>query len=97
MNIKYRKLPDKTRAEGFTFYPLLHVLLRYEINMWPVLALVDSGSADCVFPRSLGEVLGIDVSSGEQHQFHGFDLNPVNGLIHRVNFQSGRFHSLGSC
>ncbi len=91
MNIKYRKLPDQTRAEGYTFYPLVQVLLRHEINMWPVLALVDSGSADCVFPKSMGEILGIDISAGELHQFHGFDLNLVNGFVHRVNLQVAGF------
>ncbi|HET6979699.1 MAG TPA: retropepsin-like aspartic protease [Pyrinomonadaceae bacterium] len=92
MNIKYRKLPDQTRAERFTFYPLLQVLLRHENNMWPVLALVDSGSADCVLPKSMGDVLGIDVTSGEQHRFHGFDLNAVNGFIHRVSLQVAGFN-----
>lgn len=58
MNIKYRKIDDETRPEGYWFYPLLQVFIRHGVNMRPVLALVDSGSSDCVFSASLGEVLG---------------------------------------
>ena len=91
MNIKYRKLADETRLEGFTFYPLLRVLLRHEVNMWSVLALVDSGSVDCVFPASMAELLRIDIRSGVAHQFHGFDLRSVRGFIHKVNLQVAGF------
>jgi len=56
-----------------------------------VLALVDSGAADCVFPKSIGQLLGIDIGSGEPHQFHGFDLRPIPGYIHRVHLQVAGF------
>ena len=61
MNIKYRKLLDQTRPEGYSFYPLLRIFLRQQVNMQYVLALVDSGSADCVFPASIAELLRIDI------------------------------------
>jgi hypothetical protein len=64
MNIQYRKIPDRTRPEGYTFYPLLRVFLRHELKMQYMLALVDSGSADCVFPASIAELLQIDIPSG---------------------------------
>lgn len=87
MNIKYRQLDDKTRPEGFCLYPLLQVFLRHNVNMQPVLALVDSGSSDCIFPASVGELLGIDIRSGKPHEFHSFNLIPTQGFIHRVNLQ----------
>ena len=87
MNIKYRKVDDNTRPEGHTFYPLLQVYVRYGVNMRRVLTLVDSGAADCVFPASLGEVLGIDVPAGEPHNFHGFDLREMRGFLHNVHLQ----------
>lgn len=87
MNIRYRKIDDETRSEGYWFYPLLQVFIRHGINMRPVLALVDSGSSDCVFSASFGEVLGIDVQAGRPHQFHGFDLNAVRGFVHKVQLQ----------
>ncbi len=93
MNIKYRKVDDKTRAEGHWFYPLLQVFIRHRIDMRPILALVDSGAADCVFSASLGEVLGIDVPSGKPHRFHAFNLQETQGFIHSVHLQvSGYSH-----
>ena len=87
MNIRFRKLPDDTRPEGHTFCPLLQIFVRHDLSMQPVLALVDSGAADCIFPASLGEVLGIDVSSGRQYEFYSFNLEPTIGFVHTVNLQ----------
>jgi len=91
MNIKYRRLADDTRPEGYTFYPLVRIFLRKGTHMQYVLALVDSGAADCVFPRSFAQLLGIDISSGEPHQFHGFDLAAVKGYVHRLHLQVAGF------
>lgn len=87
MNIKYRKIDDDTRPEGHSFYPLLQVFIRCELNMRPVLALVDSGAADCIFSASIGEVLGIDVTSGTPHKFHAFDKKETQGFVHTVHLQ----------
>lgn len=87
LNIRYRKVDDTTRPEGHWFYPLLQVFIRNGINMQPVLALVDSGAADCIFSASLGEVLGIDVPSGRPHQFHAFDFQETKGFVHNVQLQ----------
>ncbi len=64
MQIRYRKLLDHTRPEGYSYYPFLGVFLRKEVNMIFTGALVDSGSLDSIFPASLGDALGLDVPSG---------------------------------
>ena len=91
MNIGYHKLPDDTRPEGVSFYPLLQVYLRHDVNMMNVLGLVDSGSADCVFPSSIGELLRIDIPTGTPHEFHGFDSRLVAGFVHKVHLQVAGF------
>ena len=83
MRLRYYKLPDQTRPEGFSFYPLLRVFLRHEMNMQQILGLVDSGSVDCVFPASMAELLRIDLRSGNPHEFHGFDLGLVRDTFIR--------------
>jgi hypothetical protein len=60
--------------------------------MQNLLALVDSGSADCVFPASIAELLGIDIRKGQPHQFHGFDNRVVLGFIHKVHLQVAGFN-----
>lgn len=91
MNLQYRKLPDETRPEGYTFYPLLRIFLRHDVNMQYGLALVDSGSTDCVFPASIAELLQINIYSGQPHDFHGFDLKVVQGYVHKVHLQVAGF------
>ena len=83
--IKYRKFADDTRPEGVSYYPLLQVFLRHDVNIKKTLALVDSGSVDCVFPASIGELLNVDIRSGEPYAFHGFDLRLVPGFVHKVH------------
>ena len=61
------------------------------MNLQYVLALVDSGSADCIFPASIAELLRIDIRSGQPQTFHGFDLNLVQGFIHKVQVQVAGF------
>lgn len=87
MNIRYRKIDDDTRPEGYSLYPLLQVFIRHGVNMRPILALVDSGASDCIFSASLGEVLGIDVPTGKPFKFHSFDLKDVQGFTHAVHLQ----------
>jgi hypothetical protein len=87
MNIRYRKVDDDTRPEGYWHYPFLQVFLRNGGNMRPVLGLVDSGASDCIFSASLGEVLGIDVRAGRPHNFHAFDLKETQGFVHKINLQ----------
>ena len=91
MKFKYRKLADDTRPEGVSYYPLLQVFLRHDVNTRPMFALVDSGSVDCIFPASVGELLHIDIRSGQPYEFHGFDLRLIRGFVHRVHLQVAGF------
>lgn len=87
MNIRYRNVPDKTRPEGYSLYPLLQVFVRYDVNMRPFLALVDSGASDCIFPESAGAVLGIDVPSGRPQKFYGLARQEAPGFVHSIQLQ----------
>ncbi|HXT61909.1 MAG TPA: hypothetical protein VN696_02630 [Pyrinomonadaceae bacterium] len=87
MNIRYRNIPDKDAAGGYAVIPLLQVFLRHDINMRPFLALVDSGANACIFPESVGTLLGIDVPSGRPHSFYGLANQEAPGFMHRVQLQ----------
>jgi len=96
MNIRYRSIPDLTRAEGFSRVPLLQVSMRHGVRVRPFLALVDSGAVDCIFPESLGTVLGIDVPSGQPRNFYGLANQEAQGFMHAVELQvTGFDHWIG--
>ena len=65
MKIRYLKLPDAHSPGSYSWYPLLQVCMRYARKGRVFHALVDSGAIDCIFPESLGRLLGIDVTSGK--------------------------------
>jgi hypothetical protein len=87
MNIRYRTVPNLLHPEGHVKMPLLQVVLRYNEQARLVLALVDSGSVECIFPESLGTVLGIDVPSGEPRSFYGLANQEAIGFMHPVQLQ----------
>ena len=91
MHIRYLKLPDKTRPEGYSFYPFLNIYLRNGVNMRGTSALLDSGSLDTIFPASMGEVLGLDIESGKPHEFQSFNLQRTQGFVHKVALQVTNF------
>ncbi len=91
MKIKYTRLPDHTRTEGYSYYPFAQVFLRNGVNMQSISALIDSGSVDSIFPGSLGEVLGIDVPSGAPYMFKNFNLHETHGFVHPVALQVSGF------
>lgn len=88
MNIRYRKLRDDTRPEGYFSYPLLRVLVRNGANMTGYLALLDTGATDCIFPASSGvRDLGIDLQQGRSVPFRGIAVQEAWGFVHRVQLQ----------
>jgi len=50
-------------------------------------ALVDSGAIDCIFPESLGRLLGIDVTSGKPKTYFGIAKQAAPGFMHTVDLQ----------
>jgi hypothetical protein len=92
MKIGYVKLPDDTRVEGYSYYPFLNIALRYGAhNCVSTSALVDSGSLDTIFPASLGEALGIDITSGQPFGFSNFNFQRTEGFVHKVHLQVTNF------
>lgn len=91
VNVRYRKIPNPDRPEGYSLTPLLQVFLKNGSNMYPFLALVDSGAADCIFPASVGELLGIDVSSGHPRSYFGLAGQEAQGFLHRIQMQVAGF------
>jgi hypothetical protein len=87
MKIRYTKLPDVNNPSNYSWYPFLQVCLRH-LNKGRVFhALVDSGAIDCIFPESLGRLLGVDVSSGRPKTYYGIAKQAAPGFIHRVELQ----------
>lgn len=88
MNVRYRKLRDDTRPDGYFLYPLLRVFVRHGVNMIGYLALLDTGATDCIFPASSGaRDLGIDIRKGRPIPFKGIAAQEADGFVHRVQLQ----------
>src|SRR5438132_13636870 len=50
-------------------------------------ALIDSGAADCMFHRSIGEALGIDIESGAAKDYTGIARQSVVGYVHEIGLR----------
>lgn len=87
MKIRYKKLPDVINPDGYSWYPFLQVCARYENKGRVLFALVDSGAIDCIFPESVGVLLGIDVPSGRPKTYFGLAEQAAPGFVHTIKLQ----------
>ena len=88
MKIRYRRLPNILEPTTYSHYPYLQVSIRHQQKAaQPLLALVDSGAIDTLFPIALGEILGIDVLSGERKVYFGLGGNSALGYLHDCDMQ----------
>jgi len=87
MKVRYTKLPDLIDPGKYSWYPFLQVGLRHGTAGRQFSALVDSGAVDCIFPESLGRLIGINVPAGRPKTYFGIGLQAAPGFVHTVNFQ----------
>ncbi|PYS24027.1 MAG: hypothetical protein DMF72_06865 [Acidobacteria bacterium] len=87
MKFRYKKIASDVDPKGYTLHPVIQVTLRdgnRAIDLW---ALIDSGAADCLFPRSIGEALGIDIESGRFKNYTGIARQSVVGYVHKIELR----------
>ena len=66
------------------YKPLIPIVLRVNGTKQKVFSLVDSGADACLFPRDIGELLGLDVEKGKRINFLGIGNDPVPFFFHDV-------------
>lgn len=87
MKFRYKKIASDVDPAGYTLHPLIQVSLRYGHRAVDLRALIDSGAADCLFHRSIGEALGIDVESGKPKDYTGIARQSVVGYVHQIELR----------
>jgi hypothetical protein len=87
MKIRYKKLPDLLDPSEYSYYPYTQVMMRYGTRHQPVLALVDSGAVDSIFPSVLGVLLDLDVPTGRRKIYFGIGGHSSLGIVHEVDLQ----------
>lgn len=87
MKIRYTKLPDLLSPDAYSWYPLIQVCARQDKKGRVFHALVDSGAVDCIFPESIGRLLGIDVPSGQPKTYFGLARQAAPGFLHSIKLQ----------
>lgn len=75
---------------GGTIRPIVPISLQKKTITHRLMVLVDSGADICIFWGEIGELLGIDVRSGQEHQFGGIgSQKPQIGYWHKVGITVG--------
>lgn len=73
--------------------PIIPIELTTGGELIPCDALIDSGADVSIFPADLGEVLGIDVRSGERGFSGGMsDIDSSEMFLHRITLKIGNFY-----
>lgn len=88
MKFKYFKFPLPESSEFFgsaIVRPVIPVDITVGNATVGYAALIDSGADFCIFDGGLGEILGLDVRSGEVIQFGGVQVNtPSLSYLHEI-------------
>lgn len=87
MKFRYKRIASDVDPAGYTQHPLIQVTLRYGSRAVDLRALIDSGAADCLFHKSIGEALGIDVESGKPKNYTGIARQSVVGYVHEIGLR----------
>ena len=85
ISLNYKKI---TLANGaVVFRPIIRIELAYADRsiVVPCAALVDSGADWCFLKAEIGEILGINIESGELIEYQGISGEKAKGYIHRVH------------
>jgi hypothetical protein len=87
MRVRYTKLPDLLNPGLYSWYPLIQVCAKHKDKGRVFHALIDSGAVDCIFPASIGQLLGIDVRSGAPKTYFGLAGQAAHGFRHTISLK----------
>jgi len=87
MKFRYKRVPSDIVSTGYSTDPYIQVRLRYKNKAVNLRALIDSGAADCLFHKSFGVALGIDVQSSQPKSYTGIAGQSLIGYVHPVSLQ----------
>ena len=87
MKFRYKRVPSDVDPAGYSTQPYIQVTLRHKNKALNLRALIDSGAADCIFHKSVGAALGIDIEAGEPKTYTGLANQSVVGYVHPVSLQ----------
>src|SRR5207245_10783067 len=87
MKFRYKKIASDVDPKGYTLHPVIQVSIRYGNRVVDLRALIDSGAANCLFHRSIGEALGIDIESGRVKDYTGIARQSVVGYLHKIGLR----------
>ena len=83
MKFKYKKY-----APGI-LRPVIPIEIIYKNRSIPYEVLVDSGADFCIFDAQIGEILEIDITSGEQREVQGITGVGEYYYVHSVDIKIG--------
>ena len=93
MKFPYSRFPYRPQ-NGHPFSilrPVIPLGLRYKNNTFSgrYSALLDSGADSSIFHAQIGELIGIDIKSGQRKVFGGMGFGELVGYLHPVEIEIG--------
>ncbi len=93
MKFKYKKIPLSEKSELFghsILRPIIPIQIIGKEDYFDYEVLIDSGADICIFDGSIGEALGINITSGIPTSFSGVqNLEPSEAYLHNIKISVG--------
>lgn len=94
MNLKYRKFPTDPKKCPFpnqksALRPVIQIDFESPNGGFGYFVLIDSGADYCIFHATIGEQLGLNITTGRELTFYGTSGEPQKAYFHKISFKIG--------
>lgn len=87
MKFRYIKFPTADPTKKWFSRPLIPIRVQGPRGEWQGYALIDSGADRSLFNFEIGQLIGLDVSSGEVEYFGGIGGTRIPAFLHSIRIQ----------
>lgn len=101
MDFRYKKFPTDPKNCPFSHLksvlrPVIQIDFETSNGGFGYFVLIDSGADYCIFHATIGEQLGLKITTGKKLVFYGTSGEPQKAYFHNVSFTiAGHFHECG--
>ena len=95
MKFKYEKIP-KIPTDAFPdkysdLVPIIPVQVIYKDKMIWCKGIIDSGCSCCLFPKTVGEALGVVIPNDKEQIIYGIDKHKIKAYFYDIELSVGGY------
>lgn len=91
MEIEFSYRKENSKLIGVIYRPIAKVEFKSNVGWVPELMYVDSGADITLIPKSLGDLLGFDISTEAIHEVRGIGETAIPVILKNIELKLGEY------